>query len=41
MTLILPQTKFEAITSEDVGRVVVSAEADTSYQILGCNNFSP
>ena len=42
MTLILPQIKFEAILSKDVGGVVFQAEADVLHQILGIcrNSFS-
>ena len=39
MTLILPQIKFEAILSKDVGGVAFQAEADVLHQILGiCHN---
>ena len=34
-TLILPQIKFEAILSKDVGGVAFQAEADVLHQILG------
>ena len=42
MILILPQIKFEASPSEDVGGVAFQAETDASHQNLGfcCNNFS-
>ena len=33
-TLILPQTKFDAFASTDVGRVGFLAEAEVSHQIL-------
>ena len=39
MTLILPQIKFEAILSKDVGGVAFQAEAYVLHQILGiCHN---
>ena len=39
MTLILPQIKFEAILSKDVGEVAFQAEADVLHEILGiCRN---
>ena len=39
MTLILPQIKFEAILSKDVGGVAFQAEACVLHQILGiCHN---
>ena len=34
MTLILPQIKFEAILSKNVGGVAFQAEADVLHQIL-------
>ena len=42
MTLILPQIKFEAIPSRDVGKVAFQPEVDRSHQILGfcLNSFS-
>ena len=42
MSLILPQIKFEAILSRDVGGVAFQAEADVLHQSLGiwCNSFS-
>ena len=42
MNLILPQMKFEAILSKDVGGVAFHAEADVLHLILGicCNSFS-
>ena len=43
MTLVLPQTKFEAIPPKDVEGDAFLAEADVSGQFLYfCrNNFSP
>ena len=39
MTLILPQIKFEAVLSKDVGGVAFQAEADVLHQISGiCRN---
>ena len=39
MTLRLPQIKFEAILSKDVGGIAFQAEADVLHQILGfCSN---
>ena len=42
ITLTLPQTKFEAILSEDVRGDKFLVQADVLSQILafGCNNFS-
>ena len=35
MTLLFPQTKFEAVPPRDVGGVAYLAQTDTSNQILG------
>ena len=42
MTLILPQIKFEAIPSKDIGRDAFLAKADASHHIPGFehDNFS-
>ena len=40
MTLILPQIKFEAVLSKDVGGVAFQVEAYVLHQILGiCHNI--
>ena len=43
ITLILPQTKFEAIPSKDAGRDAFLAEANVLSQVsdFGRNNVSP